>query len=162
MDGHDVMEKVATPYCRPGGRIIYGADQEVSRWLDQAIPGGFSYNEDVRAFGVLSPDTPPTMAAAVAWTNFNGINIEASFASKDPSWQGRAVLREIFEYPYVHCGVERVTTLIAASNKQSILFNVRLGFEFEARIVRAAHDGGDIIVMRMFKENCRWIGETNG
>ena len=38
----------------------------------------------------------------------------------------------------------------------------QMGFEGEARIRFAAHDGSDILVMKMYREKCRWIRHGQG
>lgn len=68
----------------------------------------------------------------------------------------RGTLRQVFEYPFITCGFDRVTALVSSANARSIEFIQRLGFSLEGR-KRKAIDGEDEIIYGMLKSECRWI-----
>lgn len=71
-------------------------------------------------------------------------------------WVSRALLCEAFAYPFVQCGLRRVTGLIAASNRDSLRFALHLGARIEGLCREGAPDG-DLFILGMLKRECRFI-----
>lgn len=89
----------------------------------------------------------------------NPLNIECSLASISPRWVTRGILRAVFHYPFCQLKVQRVTTLIAASNARSVKFTVGLGFTIEGRVREALDGKEDLFVTGMIREESRrWLG----
>jgi RimJ/RimL family protein N-acetyltransferase len=82
--------------------------------------------------------------------------IELSFASNTPKWQSRRYLRDLFRYPFEQLGCIRVTTYAPAANSKAVSLNERIGFVREG-VLRRAHQGGDLVVFGMLRDECRWI-----
>jgi RimJ/RimL family protein N-acetyltransferase len=70
-------------------------------------------------------------------------------------WLVRDYLRACFAYPFLVCGVERVSGYVNESNTLARRFNQHLGFREEARLHGAAPDGGDVLIFVMWKKECR-------
>jgi hypothetical protein len=47
--------------------------------------------------------------------------------------------------------------MIPENNDKSLKLVRQVGFEYEATLTRAAPEGKDMLVLRMFKEDCRWL-----
>lgn len=73
------------------------------------------------------------------------------------SWVGRGVLYAMFAYPFLQCGLGRVTLTIPVANIDAQVFALRVGFSVEGR-VRAAR-GADHALYGMLKNECMWIKE---
>ena len=43
---------------------------------------------------------------------------------------------------------------VDASNEKAININYKLGYELEATLKQAGSDGGDLLIMVMWRENC--------
>ena len=141
-------------------QIIVGpdADQHVRAFMCQILgnPTGFQAG---RGLGMVEklPDDMARIRAGVWYENFNGANMMMHIASDGTkAWMTREYLWYAFFYPFVECGCKRVTALVAASNTDSRLFCERVGFSTEATLQDAAADG-DMIVYRMFRDECRWL-----
>lgn len=78
------------------------------------------------------------------------------YAIPKSGWMTRTTLKHFFGFPFKQLGCERVNGLVPSSNKHALDIDERLGFEYESTAVRML-PGEDLIVLRMFKENCRWI-----
>ena len=100
--------------------------------------------------------------AGVVYENFTGPNIFAHIAGvPGRRWMTREFLYAIFRYPFVQLGVNRITAPVEASNTDALKLNRNFGFTNEA-ILRGAMLSGDLILMVMWKQNCRFIGEKHG
>lgn len=84
-------------------------------------------------------------------------SVMASIATRSPRWATRAVLREVFSYPFWQLGVERLETMCSRKEKDVRRFNERLGFVQEGCARRAWPHGGDGIVFSMMPWECKWL-----
>lgn len=101
------------------------------------------------------------LIAGVAYAEWNGVNVVCHIASDGSKrWLNREYLRTIFDYPFNRLGVKRITVCVGEGNKDSRRFVEHLGFTLEAPL-KAAHPTGDLLVYKLFKEQCRWISQDS-
>jgi RimJ/RimL family protein N-acetyltransferase len=99
------------------------------------------------------------LIAGVAYSDWNGPNIVCHIASdRSKRWLTRQFLWTIFDYPFNQIGVKRITVCIGQGNKDSVRFVKHLGFELETTL-KSAHPTGDLLVLVMWKESCKWISQ---
>ena len=112
-------------------------------------------SEGMRGFGLVRNGE---VVAAALYEGFNGHNIWVHCcAVPGRHWMNRLFLHTGFRYPFVTCGVSRLSAYVSTSNEDSVRFVRHCGFEEEARLRGAAADGGDLIVFVMTPETCRYI-----
>lgn len=135
-------------------RVLFGADQLVAQWVKTRIPY-INLSPDLRALGVVHDGD---LVAGVVFERYNGVHIEASIAADmHKPWASRRTLRHLFGYPFLQQKCEAITVLVPASNLPSLNLATKLGFEMEALIKYAAPDGSPLIVLKQFRDRCRWI-----
>lgn len=138
------------------GDVVFGADTQVTNWVADRIPG-FIMPDEPRALGVVRGGR---MAAGVVFERYNGVHVEASIAADARGqWASKATLRTLFSYPFETLGCKAISVIIPSSNLQSLNLATKLGFTPEAIVQFAAHDGSSLIVLKMFRENCKWMDE---
>jgi RimJ/RimL family protein N-acetyltransferase len=94
---------------------------------------------------------------AVGYDQYNGANIFMHVASDGTSrWGTRHFLHEVFKYPFKTLGVGRVTVWVEGNNVRSRRLVTNLGFTAEAVLSRAGRDGVDVLIYRMFRQECRY------
>ena len=97
------------------------------------------------------------MIAAAGYDLFNGQNIFGHIVSDGSKrWLTRHFLHETFKYPFVTCGCKRISVWVEATNIASRRFVTNLGFTYEATLERAGRDGEDVLIYRMFRQECRY------
>lgn len=139
-------------------KIVVGHDDYVGDWVSKQlghlwIPGGG------RALGWADEDG--TLVAGVVFSQFDGINVVLECAATPKTrWLDRRGLWAIFNYCFEQLGVVRVTAMAAENNNKSIKLLESAGFEYETRLERAAPQGYAMLIYRMFKEDCRWLGRA--
>lgn len=138
------------------GNVVFGADREIAWWVSKRIPG-FTASPKGRALGVIKGGA---VVAGVVYDNWNGCHVEASIAAEPGSgWASRATLHALFFYPFVTLDCQAITVAVAETNLPSLNLALKMGFEAEALIRFAAHDGSTLIVLKQFRDTCRWIGQ---
>ncbi|MFG0786186.1 MULTISPECIES: GNAT family N-acetyltransferase [Delftia] len=119
----------------------------------QGLVPGLARSQDMRAIGLRRGGR---LVAGVLYEGFNGRNLWMHVAAEPGArWLVRDYLRACFAYPFLVCGVERVSGYVNESNALARRFNQHLGFREEARLHGAAPDGGDVLIFVMWKKECR-------
>ena len=154
--GEDRQCEGRNPVVRVGN-VLFGDDARVGAWVASRITGMF-LSASARALGVLRGDD---LVAGVIFERWNGVHVEASIAAElSGAWASRATMFALFYYPFVTLGCQAVTVLVPSSNPESLNLATKLGFEPEAMVKFAAHDGSTLVVLKMYRENCRWISDN--
>jgi len=136
------------------GDVLFGADRQVSEWIVERIPY-LKPSENARALGVVKNGK---LVAGVMYENWNGVHVEVAIAVEPRViWANKRTLHALFYYPFVTLGCKAVSVSAGATNLPSINLATKLGFQMEAIVKFAAHDGSDLIVLKMFRQNCKWI-----
>lgn len=136
------------------GAVVYGADDDIARWVGKAIPGYFP-TPGAKALGVIKNKQ---LVAGVIYERFNGSHVEATIAAKPGSgWADRRTLFALFHYPFIQLGCLAITVVVPVSNLASLNLATKLGFEPQAMVRFAAHDGSTLIVLQQYRDTCRWI-----
>jgi RimJ/RimL family protein N-acetyltransferase len=103
------------------------------------------------------------LVAGVVYDYYTGANICLHIAAvPGRRWLTKEFLWFMFFYPFEQLGVKRITGIIPESNVDSRKFAQGLhGATLEARL-KDAHPDGDMLIFRMFKEDCMYLRIKNG
>lgn len=140
--------------------LLYGADEDVCRWVSEQLSGHKEWFRDSGAIGVVEGGN---LIAGVVYSNYcvnsnhDPIAIEMSIASIDKRWCNRHNLRAFFKHPFIDLKVKRVHTLCSADNRDVVMFNKRLGFRVEGLHKEAWPHGGDALSWGMLRHECRYL-----
>ena len=131
-------------------------DFELERVLPfvQGLIPGLARTDGMRSIGLRKNGD---LVAGAIYEGFNGKNMWVHLAGVGRLWLNREFLRAGFYYPFVFCGVDRLSGYVNASNADARRFDEHVGFHEEARLKGAAHDGGDVIIYVMWKKDCRYV-----
>lgn len=134
-------------------RLLLGQEDRVIPWAAKII--GFEpEDQDMRA---IAWGNDEHIRGAVLYERFSRFDCIMHVASDgDSNWFSRPMLFAIFAYPFVQCGLRRVTGTIASKNAASLRFAQHLGFEVEG-LCREAAENDDLVVLGMLRRNCRYI-----
>ena len=121
----------------------------------QSLIVGLHRADDMRAIGLRRDGD---LVAAAVYEGFNGQNIWAHLAGlPGRRWMTRDFLRAAFAYPFLVCGVQRLSGYVNASNTEARRLNEHFGCRVETVLSGAAHDGGDVLIYVMWRKDCRYV-----
>lgn len=92
------------------------------------------------------------------YSGFTGTAIFCHYAGDD-AWMTRDLIWVGFHYPFVQLGCTRIFGFISSLNSRAMKVSKKLGFIEEARLVGAV-PRGDLVVVSMRREDCRWLKLT--
>jgi hypothetical protein len=97
------------------------------------------------------------LAAVVGYCSFMPNACQMHIAAVDEvNWMSRDLLWAAFDYPFNVLGVKVILGQICGSNEDALRLNRHLGFKVVAEIPDA-HMDGDLVIMAMKKEECRFL-----
>lgn len=120
--------------------------------LAKAIPR--TYHEDEHVISKVTSEGK--LLGGVIYTDKTSNCIFMHQASFSPVWLTGDMLWVLFHYPFVQLGVDVVAGTIPSTDEALYRLNLKYGFTEEARIKNAYKDG-DLVIMTMRKEQCRWL-----
>ena len=115
--------------------------------------------EGKSALGELDEDGTPLWAAIYDHYEPSG-SIQIHIAIDNPKTVTRQAIKQVFEYPFYQLGVKKVIGIVNSENTQALSFDLRLGFQIE-HVIKDAYDRGDMYILSMTPEQCRWIRGKN-
>lgn len=135
------------------GKLLLGQESRLIPWASKVI--GFDLASDgVKTIGWGDENT---IQAVALFERFTKYECSVHLASDQTGrWLARPMLYACFAYPFVQCGLRRMTALVPGKNAAALRFNEHIGFEREG-VLREALGDDDFVVMGMLRRNCRFI-----
>jgi L-amino acid N-acyltransferase YncA len=94
--------------------------------------------------------------AVVAFDNILDKSCEMHTAAIVLNWISRDLLWACFDYPFNILKVKVILATVASTNTEALRLDRHLGFVDKAYI-EDAHIDGDLVILAMRRENCRWL-----
>ena len=101
-------------------------------------------------------DSSGQILGVAVFSRFMPYNVELSVASITPTLLTRGLVEVVFHYAFITAKKRRITAVIEDGNINAIKMDKRLGFIEEGRLKNWYGDK-DGIILRMLREECRWI-----
>jgi RimJ/RimL family protein N-acetyltransferase len=144
----------------PNGKLLSSVDL-LGPWAWKQMGEGLWFSEGKSAMGQI--DAIGEVLWAVVFDHYEvGGSIQMHIAISDPKVVTRQAICAVFEYPFSQLGVKKVIGVVNSKNIKSLTFVMRLGFIVET-IITDAYDMGDMYILSMTREQCRWLrGKNHG
>jgi len=94
--------------------------------------------------------------AVVAFDNVLDKSCMMHTAAIVPNWISKDLLWACFDYPFNILKVKVILASVASTNTEALKLDRHLGFVDKAYI-EDAHIDGDLVILAMRRENCRWL-----
>lgn len=135
--------------------LVYDRRDDLLAWAAEKMGSpNMQWAPDTATIGVARGDA---VCAVAAYNIFSGSGCCAHIATDGSrTWASRGILAALFAYPFIQCGLDRITLPISRKNIRSQILALKLGFSFEGRLARN-HDGEDEILLGMLREECPWL-----
>lgn len=140
--------------------IVVANDPETRAIAAEALrrEAGVKLSPDFQAIIWANKDTH-MLEWVVGYDSFLGKTCQMHMVNFFTRRAPREMLRVSFDYPFNQLNLMAVLGVVNSTNEKAMRFDLHLGFKEEARLVGMHDDGGDIVLLRMNREDCRWIKE---
>lgn len=133
--------------------IITGQDKRVGTWVCSRAGG--TYTNGV----TIGLERNGELVAGVVVDNWNGASAQMHVAIDKKL--NRESLFACFDYVFRHLNLNVVIGMVASSNEKALRFDKNLGFKEITRIPKG-HPKGDLVILTMSKEDCRYLEARHG
>lgn len=106
---------------------------------------------------VAYDDSDGHIAGVVVMDSWTPSGCQTHFAIDNPMCIRRGLFREVAYHIHVACQRRYIFGLIPANNERAHKFDLKMGFREVARIPDGFNEGVDYIVVRLAKEDNRWL-----
>lgn len=135
-------------------RIVTDQGDRIGEWVYGRMGAEWTPRRGT-AIGLV--DENDEILGGMVVENWNGDNCFLHFAGNDdPRWASPRFAHFCFNYIFNTLGCKRCTGMVESTNTHVRDIDERLGFQVEALLLGAGQ-GCDILIYRMFKEECKWI-----
>jgi len=133
--------------------LIFDQKARIGAWVAERVEQTAEWG----SFYAMGVEQDGEIAAGIVFNNFNGHNATAHIAVSKPTRGLLWLLEHSADYAFNHCKLDRLTGLVAASNQKALKLDLHIGWEEEFVMKKAAADGGDLHVLVLWPEKCRWL-----
>ena len=112
--------------------------------------------EDTQGIVAYNADGIQAMAVFDTWTTDSCC---VHLCIVNPLVLRRGFFTEVANHLFNTCGRARIFGLVPSNNKKAIKLNTHIGWEEVARIPDGVCTGVDTIIVRMEREDCRWLSK---
>lgn len=134
-------------------QVVYGEDKRFIDWAADRI-GIQRFRDDAKAIGL---ERDGQVIASVVFDGFSSCDCNMHVASDGSRlWLNREYLVRCFAFPFIQCGLRRVTGLVPAKNRDALRFDRHLGFQIEG-LCREALPDDDILILGLLRRDCKYI-----
>ncbi len=106
---------------------------------------------------VAYEDTTGKIAGIVVMDSWTPSGCQTHFAIDNPVCIRRGLFHEVAYHIHITSGRKYIFGLVPADNEHAHKFDLKMGFKEVARIPDGYGEGVDYIVVRMSKEENRWL-----
>lgn len=93
----------------------------------------------------------------VGYDSFVGKTCQIHTASVGLKSMPRSLIWAGFDYPFKRLGLKVIVSTVDSHNELAMKYNKKLGFQEVMRLEGCHDEGGDIVIFKMNKEDCRWL-----
>lgn len=93
----------------------------------------------------------------VGMNGFIGKVCQMHVAMQDYSYTPREMLQHTFHCAFNEYGCEKILGVVNSKNEKAMRYDLHLGFKEEHRLPGMHDDGGDIVLLSMTREACRYL-----
>ena len=107
--------------------------------------------------GIVAYDEKGKIHAVCVFDSFTVDACSVHFAIDNPFVIRHGFLREIAIHAYITCDRKRMFGLVPSTNTKARKLDKHIGFTEVAVIPDAVEEGVDYIVIRLDRQDCRWL-----
>ena len=115
------------------------------------------YSPETRVLGWLDDDTK-LLKLVVGFNAFLGKTAQIHVCMAEGyHFTPREMLEATFDFAFNNLKLEMLFGIVNSNNKAALKYDLHLGFEEASRFAGMHDDGGDIVVLCMLKEDCKYL-----
>jgi RimJ/RimL family protein N-acetyltransferase len=137
--------------------LVFQPAADIIAFVEKHIPGTY-FRPDAKAIGVSRDGK---LVGGVVFDTFCDHSCRISVASDgSANWMTKEFVLTVFSYPFLQCGLRRISALTSVNNAASLNFVRAFGFVEEGRLREDGSEGEDLLVFGLLARECRFLPHT--
>lgn len=132
-------------------KVVTDNQEHLRGWITGVL--GMQFSPYARFIG---QEIDGEVKAVVAYDNILDKSCEMHTAAIVPNWISKDLLWACFDYPFNILKVKVILASVASTNEEALRLDRHLGF-IDKAYIEDAHVDGDLVILAMRRENCRWL-----
>lgn len=132
-------------------KLVTDNQEYLKGWLSKVL--GIQFSEYARFIG---QEIDGEVQAVVGYDNILDNSCCMHIGALVPYWANKDFLWASFDYPFNILKVKVILALVSSNNEEALRLDRHLGFVDKAYI-EDAHVDGDLVILAMRKEDCKWL-----
>lgn len=132
-------------------RVVTNNQAHLRAWISGVL--GIKFDEHTTCIG---QEIDGEVKAVIAYTNFQEKSCCMHVAAIQNNWISKDLLWAAFDYPFNILKVNVILATVASTNEEALKLDRHLGF-IDKAYIEDAHTDGDLVILAMRRENCRWL-----
>lgn len=132
-------------------KVVTDNQEHLRGWITGVL--GIQFSPYARFIG---QEIDGEVKAVVAYDNIMDKSCQMHTAAIVPNWISKDLLWACFDYPFNILKVKVILALVASNNMEALRLDRHLGF-IDKAYIEDAHVDGDLVILAMRRENCRWL-----
>lgn len=138
-------------------RIVLNERERVSAWVADKMNCPHWYGDDYAAIGLEKDGV--LVGGAVIDSVVANTRCAVHCSGEGKHWLNREFLWAVFAYAFYQLKVRIIVNPVSSANTASLRFTKHIGFTEVCRIEDGCPDG-DLVLFKMPRADCRWLGAT--
>jgi RimJ/RimL family protein N-acetyltransferase len=134
--------------------IVTDRQQELCDWLSNRIGGVFS----IKNCMFIGLETGGKIVAVTGYSDYNGSSLQMHIGIDGKL--NREFTTFCYRYPFEQLGIKKVVGVVDSGNKAALKFDLHSGFVVEHIIKDAGKNDGDVYILSMTKEQCKFLNHN--
>ena len=136
-------------------RLVFDDRERVARWACGEDP-----TERYGTYYAMGAERDGELVSAIVMDHYNGANAMAHITIKKPGKDTHELLSAFCDYVFNQLKLKRLTGFVPSQWKSVYELDKKIGFE-EEFVLKDGYPGGDMIVMVMRPETCKWLKQKD-
>ena len=132
-------------------KVVTSDQAHLRAWISGVL--GIKFDETTTCIG---QEIDGEVKAVIAYTNYQEKSICMHVGAIQDNWISKDLLWAAFDYPFNILKVNVILATVASTNIEALKLNRHLGF-IDKAYIEDAHIDGDLVILAMRRENCRWL-----
>ena len=111
---------------------------------------------DMKVHRALGAYVDGQLVGGVLFTDFNGHSCAIHQAGEHPRWASKELLWSLYYFVFDALWCRVAFAYVASTNERALQITKKMGFE-ECATIPGVYADGDLIVLRMFKHQCKYL-----
>lgn len=136
------------------GQLVFNDKARVGAWVASRVDQQSDWGASFYAMGA---EREGELVSGIVMSDYNGSNALVHIAVDKSGKDLIALFQAFARYAFLQLQLNRLTGLVPSNRPDVLKFDLKIGFEQEFLMPKAARGGHDMHILVMWHDKCPWL-----